>query len=392
MSQRVTPVVSVIMPTWNGERFLRPAIDSLLNQTFTDFELIVIDDGSTDRTPHILADYKDARLIVLTNEHNLGIAGATNRGLHAARGEYIALQDHDDISLPHRLQTQVEFLDSHSEISLVGSAATLINDDGVPYAEFPLPCEEIDIKWRLLFFGDAFHYSSIMVRHGAMREIGGYGEDPAFRYSEAYDPFSRLAMCYRMANLPDKLLLWRRHPDATSLQNTPAQTRSGEIISLRNISTLSDHTHGGARHDDQRYLLLGFKAFTSTPAGQLPVLPAEQVVSGLKFCSDIQETFYRAHKFSRFDVARHRKPLNWAWGKHAVALAVRAPWGWRPRIRGFMLGLRCLRHAAWAALVTSVAKLIGHSNPCPNLTVPTIRAFTDAPEQPTWTNKQLNVR
>ena len=126
----ITPVVSVVMCTYNGERFLRPAIESILNQTFRDFELVV-DDGSTDRTPRILAEFKarDTRVIVLTNERNLGIAAATNRGLAAARGEYIALQDHDDISLPHRFQTQVDFLNSHSEIALVGSDATLIDDN-----------------------------------------------------------------------------------------------------------------------------------------------------------------------------------------------------------------------------------------------------------------------
>jgi glycosyltransferase involved in cell wall biosynthesis len=141
------------MPTYNGERFLRPAIESILNQTFRDFELILIDDGSNDSTPRILADLKDKdkdnRLIVLTNQRNLGIAGATNRGLAAARGEYVALQDHDDISLPHRFQTQVDFLDSHPTVALVGSAATLIDENGVNHGDFPQPCEEIDLKWEL---------------------------------------------------------------------------------------------------------------------------------------------------------------------------------------------------------------------------------------------------
>src|SRR5574337_525468 len=96
------PRISVVMPTYNGERFLRAALESILGQSFRDFEVIVIDDGSTDSTPAILREFaaKDPRVIVLTNDHNLGIAGATNRGLAVARGEYIALHDHDDISLP----------------------------------------------------------------------------------------------------------------------------------------------------------------------------------------------------------------------------------------------------------------------------------------------------
>jgi len=399
----ITPVVSVLMPTYNGERFLREAIESVLNQTFSDLELILVDDGSRDSTPRILAEFKDrdARLIVLTNERNLGIAGATNRALAAARGQYVALQDHDDISLPRRFRTQVDFLESHAEVALVGSAATLINDDGVSYADFPLPCEEIDIKWRLLFVGDAFHYSSIMVRRSAMQEIGGYGEDPAFRYSEAYDPVSRLAMRYQVANLPDKLLLWRSHSDATSIRHNPDQVRSGEVISFRNICLLDDlrlrvqtdsSSRNGAETDPRYCQYLGFKAFISTPAGQFPSVPGSQVVSGLNFFCGIQEAFYRVHKFPRFVVARHRKALNWTWGKHAVALAVRAPWDWRSRIRSVMLGLRCIRHAAWAALVTSAAKVTDRGNARPTLTVPTVRAFKDTSEQPTWTKDQSKVR
>jgi glycosyltransferase involved in cell wall biosynthesis len=379
-----TPVVSVVMPTYNGERFLRPAIESILNQTFSDFELIVVDDASTDSTPQILAELrdKDCRLIVITNDRNLGIAGGTNRALAAARGQYVALQDHDDISLPHRFQTQVDFLDSHPDIALVGSAATLIDENGVAYAEFPLPCEEIDIKWRLLFYGDAFHYTSTMVRRGALVEIEGYGEDPAFRFAEAYDPFSRLAMRYHVANMPETLVLWRRHPGATSLQRQQEQLRSGEVISLRNIDLLANQTRNRGRRDDTRYYLLGFKAFSSTPAGQLPTLPAEQVISGSEFLCAIQEAFYKVHRFPRSAVARHRRSSNYVWGKHAIALALRAPWGFFSRVRIFLLGIRYLWHAFAAAIIDSAAKLTGRATPQASPTVPTIRPIAGRPEQP----------
>ncbi len=379
-----TPVVSVVMPTYNGERFLRPAIASILNQTFSDFELIVVDDASTDSTPQILAELtdNDARLIVLTNDRNLGIAGATNRALAAARGQYVALQDHDDISLPHRFQTQVDFLDSHPDIALVGSAATLIDENSVAYAEFPLPCEEIDIKWRLLFFGDAFHYTSTMLRRDALIQIKGYGEDPAFRFAEAYDPFSRLAMHYHVANIPETLVLWRRHPGATSLQRQQEQMRSGEVISLRNIAMLADRLVNQSRRDDTRYYLLGFRAFSSTPAGQLPTLPAAQIISGSEFFCDIQEAFYKVHRFPRSAVARHRRSVNFVWGKHAIALSLRAPWGFFSRGRIFLLGVRYLWHALVAAIIDSTAKLTGHAVPQLSPTVPTIRPIAGRPEQP----------
>jgi glycosyltransferase involved in cell wall biosynthesis len=389
-SDSIAPVISVVMPTYNGERFLRPAVESILNQTFRGFELIVIDDGSTDSTPRILDKFKakDDRLIVLTNERNLGIAGATNRGLAAARGEYVALQDHDDISLPHRFQTQMDFLNSHPEIAVVGSAATLINDDGEPYAEFPLPCEEIDIKWRLLFYGDPFHYTSIMLRRCAMQEIGGYGENPAFQFSEVYDPFSRIAMRHRMVNLSETLVLWRRHSDATSLQHAPQQWRTGEAIAFRNLCLLDDlqnralydsSSYNGSESDPRYRHCLGFRAFTSTPAGQFPALPPGQVVSGLKFFCDIQETFYKLHRFPRSVVARHRRALNWIWGKHAIALAIHAPWDWRSRIRILLLGIRCLWHAAGAVIINRMAKALNRYEE-PTVTVPTIIPIAGNPE------------
>jgi glycosyltransferase involved in cell wall biosynthesis len=357
---RNAPRVSVVMPTYNGERFLRPAIESILHQTFRDLELILIDDGSTDNTPRILEEFNDERIVVLRNERNLGIAGATNRGLAAARGEYVALQDHDDVSLPHRLRTEIEFLTAHVEIAVVGSAATLIDDDGTAYADFPLPCDEIDIKWRLLFAGDAFHYTSILVRRNALLEIGGYSEDPAFRFAEAYDPFSRIAIRHRVANLPEVLVLWRRHRGATSIQHTQEQSRSNEAISFRNVNLLAGLDGSNSVYpspEERRFRdYLGFKAFTSTPAGEFPSMPGSQVVSGLKFFCGVQQTFYRTQGFSKVAVARHRKRLEWRWGKHALALAVRAPWHYRSRTAMFALGIQCLCRSAWAAAVSSFAE------------------------------------
>lgn len=386
LSNPTAPAVSVVMPTYNGERFLRQTVESVLNQTLPDFELIIVDDRSTDSTPRILAELRDRdpRLIVLTNERNLGIASATNRGIAAARSEYIALQDHDDVSLPHRLQTQVDFLSSHPDIAAVGSAATLIDDEGAPFAEFPLPCEEIDIKWRLLFIGDAFHYTSVMARRSALAEIGGYGEDPEFRFAEAYDPFSRLAMRHRVANLPDTLVLWRRHRGATSIKNAQAQASSCEAISFRNVCLLVDSGNGPAREEHYRNYQ-GFKAFISTPAGQFPSLPPEQVLSGLKFFCEVREAFYRSHRFPRLLVTRHRKPLDWLWGKHALALALRAPWDGRSRVRSAWLGLRCLLHAAWASSMDYVASLVRLSSPEPDLTIPTLKPLAGISEQEAWT-------
>jgi hypothetical protein len=380
----ITPVVSVIMPTWNGERFLRPAIDSILNQTLTDFELIVIDDGSTDSTPRILTDYKDDRLVVLTNEHNLGIAGATNRGLAAARGEYVALQDHDDISLPQRFQVQVEYLDSHPEIALVGSGATLIDQDGTPLpktasleiwptSENRLSTDDLNLKWHLLF-GCPFYHVSVMVRRGAILDVGGYRRDPSFQCAQDFEFLSRLGMRYRVANLKESLVLWRRHSGSVGRQHSERQLHASESISFRNLCAVDnaryDDSHAARQHRARRpqqvsphdrgdsanryqwFRYLGLKAFLHTPAGSLPDLPSEQVLAGAQFLYDINDTFYKVHGFTRANSGRHRAPLNWTWGKHAVGLAVRSHWDWRSRFGLLRFGFRSIGQAAWAFLST----------------------------------------
>lgn len=115
------PKVSVVMPAFNAEKYIREAVDSILNQTFTDFEFIIINDGSTDHTKEIILEYDDPRIVLLENEKNSGIVVTLNKGIQFARGEYIARMDSDDISLCNRIERQVLFLDSHAHIGLIGS-------------------------------------------------------------------------------------------------------------------------------------------------------------------------------------------------------------------------------------------------------------------------------
>jgi glycosyltransferase involved in cell wall biosynthesis len=352
------PLVSVVLPTYNGEKFLRPAIVSVLNQTLRDFELIIIDDASTDSTPkilaEILADSKDERLVFLKNDRNLGIAGATNKGWAAARGEFVAMQDHDDISLPHRLQRQVDFLKSHPEIALIGSAATRIDDQGGTWDTVEEPQDDLNLKWELLF-RCRFRHMTLMIRRNAMEEVGGYREDTSLRFATDYDMLSRAAKRHGVANLAEPLVLWRRHGSATSIEHGREQDRSAEEISFRNICAVSEMAaagNGSGREldpDGLRRLYLGLMAFTTTPPGQFPALPAEQVISGMKFLCETRENFYRVYRFSQPEVKKHRRNLDRVWGKHAVALAMRAPWDVGSRIEILFLGLACLRSAFFAA-------------------------------------------
>jgi len=116
------PLVSVLLPVFNGESLIRGAIDSILAQTFRDFELIVVDDGSTDGTAAVLSEYRDPRVILLRHERNRGLIAALNTGLAVARGDYVARHDADDLSVPERLQLQSDFLNANEDVSVVSSA------------------------------------------------------------------------------------------------------------------------------------------------------------------------------------------------------------------------------------------------------------------------------
>jgi len=350
------------MPTYNGEKFLRPAIESILNQTLVDFELIIIDDASTDSTPRLLAEFKDDRLRLFTNDCNLGIAGATNKGLAVARGQYVALQDHDDVSLPHRLQTQVDYLAAHPKIALVGSAATKIDERGAVLGTVLEPGGALDLKWELLF-GCRFRHMTLMARRSAILEIGGYRQNASFRFATDYDMLSRAAMRYGVANLTEPLVLWRRHGGATSIEHEQEQNRAAETISFRHLCELGEMAASGcglrqkpAETEELYRAYLGLRAFILTPPRQFPTLPPEQVISGLKYLCEIRETFYRVYSFPRSAVTKHRRALNWTWGKHAAALAIRAPWDWRSRAQILFAGIRCLQSALLADFWSSGVK------------------------------------
>jgi hypothetical protein len=336
-AQGTNPTISVVMPTHNAGKFLPPAIDSVLTQTFRDFELIVINDGSTDGTEQLLAKIGDPRLTVLSNQRNLGIATSTNRGLAIARGQYVALHDSDDISLPHRLRTEFAFLEAHREIALVGSSAILIDAEGTAYAEYVEPADDIELKWEALFRCPISH-TSVMVRRRVLLDVGEYSTDPVLRVTSDYDAIARIAMRYPVANLREPLVKWRRHRNATMLTHEPQLQRGIEAISLRNISVLTSLNRRWLPDADQVYQCLGSRAFLCTPAGQLPVLPADQVIAGLRFLCDLQDAFCRYYNCPGSAGGRLRRRLNWSWGKHALALAFRAPWGWRWRAQIFCLG------------------------------------------------------
>jgi glycosyltransferase involved in cell wall biosynthesis len=208
------PAVSVLLPTYNNARFLAAAVESVLAQSFGDFELIVVDDGSADGTPDVLAGFHDPRLAVVRHGRNLGITPALNRGLAQCRADLVARMDGDDLSEPDRFRRQADFLARHPDHALVGSNALEMDDAGrvVGLRERPLSHEEVAA--HLIERGNAVVHGSAMFRRQAVADLGGYREP--LRLVEDYDLWLRLSERARLANLPEPLYRHRIGNDLDS--------------------------------------------------------------------------------------------------------------------------------------------------------------------------------
>jgi glycosyltransferase involved in cell wall biosynthesis len=210
------PAVSVLMSVYNGEENLVEAVGSILGQTFADFEFIVVDDGSTDRSLSILKAFekKDARLKVISRP-NSGIAGALNDAIAVARGEFFARMDADDVAVPTRFEKQIAFLKENPTCVLLGSRVMLIEPYGTPIYETQQPLEDERIVDQMLK-GDgwAVLHPSAMMRADAVRAVGGYRADRV--PIEDLDLFLRLTETGQVANLPEILLHYRQHLQSTN--------------------------------------------------------------------------------------------------------------------------------------------------------------------------------
>lgn len=205
------PRVSVIMSAHNEERYVRSAIDSILRQTFGDFEFVVIDDGSVDRTAEILKGYQDPRVRVY-HQANQGQSVALNRGIRLASGSFIARMDADDVALPQRLEKEVAFLDGHPEIGLVGTWCVKVDSITGQERLHPLPEEDGAIR-KFMTVDNPFIHSSVMIRKSVLDRVGLYDEGLIW---QDYDLWVRIARHYRMANIPDPLIIRRKHPTSIS--------------------------------------------------------------------------------------------------------------------------------------------------------------------------------
>ena len=210
------PAISVLMPVWNGVRngndhFLRMAVESIINQTFEDWEFIIVDDGSTDNTQAVLKSYRDARIRIIKQPANGGIVSALNRGLAECAAPLVARQDADDISTVTRLDVQKKFLDDRPETVLCGTGMYVINEEGKLIMEIcDRPCNYKVVRETLKSWCPIVH-GSVMFRKDVMTKLGGYSPDPRFKHAEDYEMWVRMAKDHSIENIPGTTLYFHRN-------------------------------------------------------------------------------------------------------------------------------------------------------------------------------------
>ena len=219
------PDISVVMPVYNGEKYLKLAIESILDQSFNNFEFIIIDDGSTDKSKEIVESFKDYRIKFL-DQKNSGVAKALNTAIKESKAQFIARMDADDIALPERLELQRSFLIANSEYVLVGSNAIVIDKNGefVYKSKLPVKWEEIRSK----FPDSSFFHSSVMYKRSSFELAGGYFEEIS-KYNCFEDSllWNKMKDFGKMANIEQPLIYYRLIPDA-------ATTKSGRRAKIAN--------------------------------------------------------------------------------------------------------------------------------------------------------------
>lgn len=210
-----TQIVSVLMPVYNGEKYLKEAIDSILNQTFADFEFLIINDGSTDTTEQIILSYEDARIRYAKNETNLKLIATLNKGIKLCKGKYIVRMDADDISALDRIEKQVEFMEKHPDVGLCGTWFERFDETGKKGAAKYAPDHDV-ICYKHLYQIHLSHGTAIF-RKSILDKLN-FRFDKEYAHAEDYDLFTRMALETKLANLPFVGYAVRHHQNEVSVK------------------------------------------------------------------------------------------------------------------------------------------------------------------------------
>ncbi|WP_209125515.1 glycosyltransferase [Alkalihalobacillus sp. BA299] len=224
--------VTVLMPVYNGEQFLNESIKSILSQTYKDFELLIIDDGSTDNSVKVIKSFQDSRIRLVHNENNLKLISTLNKGIRLSKGDYIARMDCDDISLPERMERQFKFLENNSKVGVCGTWLRRMDKNSI----WKAPLHHDEIKCSLLFNSCIYH-PTVMIRKNILNKFNLFYNEDAI-HAEDYDLWVRLAQKTNLANLPEPLLFYRMHKNQIGKVFYKEQLNTTNKIRLKQIHYL----------------------------------------------------------------------------------------------------------------------------------------------------------
>lgn len=262
------PIVSVILSVRNGEPYLKQAVDSILAQSFEDFELIIVDNHSTDDSPHIVESYDDERIILTRPEDPLHLAQALNYAASMARGEFVARMDADDVSHPSRFEKQVAYLQEHPEVGILGAQICPIDEDGAPITrgQYDKPESHADIACSL-FFGCALWHPTVMLRKSVIDELGWYSSPVIAgreEYStEDYDLWCRAIAHTQIHNLAEELLDYRIHAENHSLASSRRSEHYKNLVLI-----LQNHLESSLKVDATLGLCASLLGLDRSDAGE----------------------------------------------------------------------------------------------------------------------------
>lgn len=224
--------ISVVMSVYNGEKYLREAIESILNQTYMDFEFIIIDDCSTDHTWQIITSYTDSRIKAIQNKQNMKLPSSLNIGLGMARGDYIARMDADDIALPDRFEKQIKYLEKYTDVAVIGGSFQIINEFGEDICIKKALCDELLEKYY--FMPSPIAHPTAMLRK-SMTVDKGFFYDEKYTSAQDYDLWMRIAQKYKINNIPDVVLKYRVHTNSISKKRSDEQKNNAANILIRSL-------------------------------------------------------------------------------------------------------------------------------------------------------------
>lgn len=295
----MNPKVSVIMTVRNGEPYIREAIESILGQTYSDFELLVIDNGSSDRSLQIVKNFSDSKIRIIELGRNIGRTPALNVGVKEAIGEYIAIHDADDISLPQRFEKQISYLEKNPDITLVGTHLYRIDTNNNCLKEcFSIPNNWKIVNWHLLF-KNCFPHSSILMHAQKIRDLGGYNEN--ITYSQDYALYSDLMRRgEKMSRLSEILIHLRDHSQSVSA------TTSEDVVSRESGET----SYQNLQYHLENYHRDSLKLFSQIVRYNKQTNSIIEAMLVIKVFKKLVKTFNKKYKLTRGEQSYLREDID----------------------------------------------------------------------------------